>query len=62
MDVYKILKNEFFKFCSKTSIQGMGNVGDTEQGLFFQIIWLVVVIASFTCAGICLKENVDGKK
>jgi hypothetical protein len=61
MGIYKLLKNEFIKFCSKTSIQGMGNVGDIEQGLLFQLIWLLVVTASITCAGICIKESVDGK-
>ncbi len=38
----------------------MSNVGDSQQGIFFQLLWLLVVIASIICAGICLKENVDG--
>lgn len=38
----------------------MSNVGDSQQGVFFQLLWLLVVIASIICAGICLKENVDG--
>ena len=61
MGFYKSLKKELLEFCSKTSIQGMSNVGDTQQGIFFQLLWLFVVIASLIGAGICLKENVDGK-
>ncbi len=60
MAFFKSLKNELVQFCSKTSIQGMSNVVDTQQGIFFRFLWFLVVITSIICAGICLKENVSG--
>jgi len=62
MGFYKSLKTELTEFCSKTSIQGMSNVSDSQQGIFFQLLWLLVVITSIICAGICIKENVEGNK
>jgi len=60
MGFYSSAKNELIDFCSRTSIQGLSNVSDSQQGIFFQFLWLLVVIGSLICAGICLKENVDG--
>ena len=60
MAVLKIVRQEIVKFCSTTSIQGMRNVTDSEQGCFIQLLWIIVVVISFILSGICIKESIDG--
>jgi len=43
------------------SIHGMSNVTDPKQGFLLKAIWTCVVVASFVCAGICIKESIDGE-
>ena len=57
----KYLSSSFSEFCSTTSIQGVRNITDTKQGHCSQICWFLIVIASFICAGISIKESIDGK-
>ena len=56
----KDLSSSFSQFCSTTSIQGVRNITDTKQGHCSQVCWFVIVIVSFICAGISIKESIDG--
>jgi hypothetical protein len=56
----KEFKNDLVDFCSTTSIQGMRNVTDSNQGCVSRAIWTIVIIASFVFSGICIKESIDG--
>jgi hypothetical protein len=53
-------KNELTEFCSTTTIQGLRNVTDSKQNVFSRIVWMIVVIALFICAGLSIKESIDG--
>ena len=56
----KDLFSSFSEFCSTTSIQGVRNITDTKQGHCSQVCWFLIVIVSFICAGISIKESIDG--
>ena len=55
------LQNELTEFCSTTTIQGLRNVTDSKQNVISRILWMIVVIALFVCAGFGIKESIDGK-
>jgi hypothetical protein len=61
MVVLRSLREEFSDFCSTISIQGLRNVGDSNQGFCSRLLWLVVVAVSFVLAGICIKESLEGE-
>ena len=62
MSNLKMLQSEFSEFCSTTSIHGMVQIFDRKNGFVSQIVWILVVAASFVAAGFCIKESLDGKQ
>jgi hypothetical protein len=58
----KVLQNELTEFCSTTTIQGLQNVTDSKLSVYSRILWMIVVIALFVCAGFGIKESIDGNK
>ncbi len=56
----KVLQNELTEFCSTTTIQGLRNVTDSKLSVYSRIVWMIVVVASFICAGFGIKESIDG--
>jgi hypothetical protein len=54
------LQNELTEFCSTTTIQGLRNVTDSKQNVVSRIVWMIVVLALFICAGLSIKESIDG--
>ena len=61
MERLRVVRTEVAEFCSSTSIQGLRGVADQNQAFVFRLIWLIIVVVSFICAGICIKESIDGK-
>jgi hypothetical protein len=54
------LQNDLTEFCSTTTIQGLRNVTDSKQNVVSRIVWMIVVVALFLCAGLSIKESIDG--
>jgi len=60
MGKLKEFQNELKEFCATTTIQGLRNVTDSKQNVVSRILWMIVVIALFVCAGFGIKESIDG--
>jgi hypothetical protein len=60
MSHLKMVQREFSNFCSTTSIHGMANIFDGKQNFVSRVLWIVIIVASFVAAGICIKASFDG--
>ena len=62
MGISKEISNEVSQFLTKTSIQGMSNVADSDQHVVARIVWFVVVVVCLVFSGVCIKETIVGEK
>jgi hypothetical protein len=58
---FQVLRAEVLHFFATSSIQGLQNVSDSRRAVFVRTVWFGIVVASFVCAGICIKESVEGR-
>jgi hypothetical protein len=60
MSHLKMVQREFSNFCSTASIHGMAKIFDGKQNFVSRLLWIVIIVASFVAAGICIKATFDG--